>query len=132
MLLAISHVALVVSNPRRTADFFKSLFDARIVERIDEEGHDEIFVKLGGTWFLLAQAEVKRPRTGDHIAFKVTKEVLFSSAQKLKAMNREYFLARSDTSLYFFDDDDHVFELDSTDIESELDGLIAPKAAPNA
>ena len=35
-------------------------------------------------------------------------------------MNIEHFLARSDTALYFFDHDNHVFELDTTDLEREL------------
>jgi hypothetical protein len=40
-----------------------------IVVRKDAEGHEETYVRLGGPWFVLAQADVVRPRTGDHIAF---------------------------------------------------------------
>jgi hypothetical protein len=64
---------------------------------------------------------VERTRSGDHIAFHVTQEVLRSTAEKLKAMDLEFILARSDTSLYFFDYDNHVFELDTTDVAGELD-----------
>jgi hypothetical protein len=32
-------------------------------------------------------------------------------------MNVEFFLARSDTALYFFDYDNHVFELDTADLD---------------
>jgi hypothetical protein len=35
-------------------------------------------------------------------------------------MNHEFMLARSDTALYFFDYDNHVFELDTADLEAEL------------
>jgi hypothetical protein len=35
-------------------------------------------------------------------------------------MNHEFMLARGDTALYFFDYDDHVFELDTSDLEAEL------------
>jgi hypothetical protein len=35
-------------------------------------------------------------------------------------MNVEFFLARSDTALYFFDYDNHVFELDTADLDREL------------
>ena len=79
-------------------------------------------MRLGRTWFVLAQAEVVRPRTGDHIAFSVSKPTLLETAEKLKRMNVEFFLARSDTALYFFDYDNHVFELDTTDLDSELAG----------
>ncbi len=121
MLDTISHIALVVTDPARTAALFEQLFATRIVRRVDAEGHDELFVNLGGTWFLLAQAAVERTRSGDHIAFHVTQEVLRATAEKLKAMDLEFILARSDTSLYFFDYDNHVFELDTTDVAAELD-----------
>jgi hypothetical protein len=54
-----------------------------------------------------------RARSGDHIAFSVSKSTLLETADRLKSMNAEFFLARSDTALYFFDYDNHVFELDT-------------------
>jgi catechol 2,3-dioxygenase-like lactoylglutathione lyase family enzyme len=120
MLDAIGHVALVVRDPSRTAALFEKLFAAKIVRRTDSEGHNETFVRLGRTWFVLVQADVERPRTGDHIAFHVTKSTIQSTVEKLKEMKVEFQLARSDSSLYFFDYDNHVFELDTTDLESDL------------
>ena len=120
MLGAISHVALVVKDPARSASLFKELFDSKVISRTDSDGHDETFVRLGRTWFVLVQASVERPRTGDHVAFSVSKASLVACAEKLKAMNQEFILARSDTALYFFDYDNHVFELDTTDLEAEL------------
>jgi catechol 2,3-dioxygenase-like lactoylglutathione lyase family enzyme len=120
MLGAISHVALVVKDPAKSAALFKELFDSKVITRTDSDGHDETFVRLGRTWFVLVQASVERPRTGDHVAFSVSKASLAACAEKLKAMNQEFILARSDTALYFFDYDNHVFELDTTDLEAEL------------
>jgi len=120
MLDAISHVALVVEDPARSAALFKELFDSRVISRTDADGHEETFVRLGRTWFVLVQASVERPRTGDHVAFTVTKADLLACAGKLEAMHHEFMLARADTALYFFDYDNHVFELDTTDLEAEL------------
>jgi fosfomycin resistance protein FosX len=120
MLESISHVALVVNDPGRTAALFHDLFSARVVERKDEEGHVETFVRLGGIWIVLVGAPVQRARTGDHIAFRVTPEVLEATAVKLQAMGRELIRARSNRALYFFDYDDHVFELDAEDLDKEL------------
>jgi len=39
-------------------------------------------------------------------------------------MKLEFFLARADTALYFFDYDNHVFELDTTDLDAELGDLV--------
>ena len=122
MLKSISHIALVVKDPTRTAALFQDLFSARVTEREDDEGHLETFVRLGGTWLVLVAAPVERTRTGDHIAFQATPEILEATAVKLQAMGREFIRARSNRALYFFDYDDHVFELDTEDIDQELGG----------
>jgi catechol 2,3-dioxygenase-like lactoylglutathione lyase family enzyme len=122
MLESISHVALVVADPARTAGLFHDLFGARAVERKDEEGHLETYLRLGGVWIVLVAAPVQRARTGDHIAFRATPEVLEATAAKLQAMGREFIRARSNRALYFFDYDDHVFELDTEGLDEELGG----------
>jgi catechol 2,3-dioxygenase-like lactoylglutathione lyase family enzyme len=122
MLESLSHIALVVKDPTRTAALFHDLFSARVVERKDEEGHLETFVRLGGIWIVLVGAPVQRTRTGDHIAFHATPEILEATEAKLQAMGREFIRARSNRALYFFDYDDHVFELDSEDPDKELGG----------
>ncbi len=122
MLDTIGHIALIVKDSSRTAALFEDLFGASIVVRNDADGHEETFVRLGRTWFVLVQAEVDRPRSGDHIAFSVSKSTLLETAERLKGMKVEFFLARSDTALYFFDYDNHVFELDTTDLDRELAG----------
>jgi catechol 2,3-dioxygenase-like lactoylglutathione lyase family enzyme len=120
MLESISHIALVVKDPARTAALFHDLFGSRVLQRKDEEGHLETFVRLGGIWIVLVGAPVERARTGDHIAFRATPEVLEATVARLQAMGREFIRARSNRALYFFDYDDHVFELDAEDIDEEL------------
>jgi catechol 2,3-dioxygenase-like lactoylglutathione lyase family enzyme len=123
MLTSISHVALVVKDPAKTAALFQDLFGVRAVQRRDEEGHAETFLRLAGTWFVLVGAPAERPRTGDHIAFRATPEILEATAAKLEAMGREFIRARANRALYFFDDDDHVFELDTENIDEALGSL---------
>ena len=120
MLASLSHIALVVKDPGRTAALFRDLFSARVLERKDDDGHLETFVRLGGVWIVLVGAPVERTRTGDHIAFRASAEILEATAARLEAMGREFIRARSDRALYFFDYDDHVFELDAGDIDAEL------------
>ena len=122
MLESLSHIALVVKDPARTAALFRDLFGTRVVEREDDEGHLETFVRLGGIWIVLVGAPVERARTGDHVAFRATPEILEATVAKLQTMGREFIRARSNRALYFFDYDDHVFELDTEDIDQELEG----------
>ena len=129
MLGHIAHVALIVRDPARTAGLLRDLFDSPILRRTDADGHDETFVRLGITWFALVGADVKRERTGDHIAFRVARESIASMVEKLKSRGCEYILSESGTSLYFFDYDNHVFELDSSDQEQELNRLAESSGA---
>ncbi len=109
----LSHIALVVADPRRTATFFQKLFDAPVVSRTDEDGHDETLIRLGRIWFQLVPAEIQPQRTGDHIAFHVSQQGLQATLSKLQDLQMEFILARGETALYFFDYDNHVFELDT-------------------
>ncbi len=120
MLKSISHIALTVKDPARTAKLFQYLFGARVLERKDDDGHLETFVRLGGIWVVLVAANVERKWTGDHIAFHATPDILEATVVKLQAMGRESIRARGNTALYFFDYDDHVFELETVDLEKEL------------
>src|ERR1700690_1382159 len=108
MLGPIAHIALIVRDPARTAGFLRDLFDAPILKRTDDEGHDETFARLGVTWLALVGTDVKRERTGDHIAFRVARETIAEIAGKLKSKGCEFILSKSGTSLYFFDFDNHV------------------------
>lgn len=120
LLSKLSHIALIVRDPARTAALFADVFGAKTIQRTDEDGHDESYMRLGDTWFVLVKAEVERSLTGDHIAFLVSPPTLTAVAEKLTAIGHKYQLARSDTALYFQDFDNHVFELDTVGVESEL------------
>lgn len=109
---SLSHIALIVKNPERTAEFFRALFDSETRHHIDAEGHNETYVRLGQTWVVLPEAQVDRPLTGDHIAFSVSRDQLNHFAQKLTELGHSYQMARNDTALYFTDYDNHLFELE--------------------
>lgn len=74
---------------------------------------------------MLVGASVNRARTGDHIAFNATPEILEATVAKLEAMGREFIRARSNRALYFFDYDDHVFEMDTERLDKELGTQLA-------
>lgn len=120
--ITFDHIALIVHDSSRTATLLETVFDAKAIRRRDDDGHDEIYLRVGGTWFVLVAAEVERPLTGDHVAFHTTAAQMQVIAGKLKQMGHAYQMARSETALYFNDFDNHVFEINSTGIEAELFG----------
>jgi hypothetical protein len=92
----------------------------RALCRTDKEGDQETLVRLGTTWFVLAEAAIERPVSGDHIAFRESREALEATAERLKAMGMEFMRARSDSALYFCDYGSHMFELDTIGIAGEF------------
>jgi hypothetical protein len=55
----------------------------------------------------------------------VTSEDIPAFADKLKSKGYEFSLSKTGASLFFFDFDKHIFELDSSDQEQELNELAA-------
>ena len=109
---SISHIALIVCDPARTAELFAGVFGARVVSDADDDGHRQSLAKFGGVWFVLRQGDGPAVRNGDHVAFEVERAELSIYAEKLARFGVEYFMAREDSALYFTDYDNHVFELD--------------------
>lgn len=62
------------------------------------------------------RADQVAPRAQDNCAFAA----LSRGAEKLKQMGQEFLFARSDAALYFYDYDNDVFELDTTDLRKDL------------
>jgi catechol 2,3-dioxygenase-like lactoylglutathione lyase family enzyme len=112
MVASISHIALIVRDPARTAELFAGVLGARIVpQRSDDDGHPQSFANFGGMWFVLRQGDGPSVRNGDHISLCVTQAELAACADKLITFDVEHYMARQDTALYFTDYDNHVFEL---------------------
>jgi hypothetical protein len=111
---ALSHIALIVSHPTRTAHLLAGVFDdARIVREEDpDDAHPEVIVALAGLEFALIRGNGPTSRNGDHIAFAVTKEEQLACARRLDELALDYQMARGDSALYFSDYDNHVFELE--------------------
>jgi hypothetical protein len=111
---ALSHIALIVSHPTRTARLFTDVFeDARVLREEDpEDSHPEVIIQLAGLEFALIRGQGPASRNGDHIAFQVSKVEQLACAARLEALALDFQMAREDTALYFSDYDNHVFELE--------------------
>lgn len=114
---ALSHIALIVSHPTRTAHLLTDVFpDARILREEDpDDSHPEVILSLAGLEFALIRGQGPASRNGDHIAFAVTKQEQLDCARRMDTLAVDYQMARDDTALYFSDYDNHVFELEVVD-----------------
>lgn len=132
MQIVVSHVALVVRNPSRTAALFTALFGVQPEPPAPaRRGPLETVIRIGGVWFVLVQGEPRAGRSDDHVAFTVPADALPHMAEKLSALGLDSQWARAGTaaqSLYFVDEDGHLYELHAGEFERQLERAAA--AAP--
>jgi len=117
MAHSLHHIALVVRDPARSAEIFRTLLDAVVIPPdAERRGPPETQVHLAGLCLVLVQGEGKPTRTDEHIAFAVEDRCLSDMEAKLAVLGLQSERARAGTSgrsLYFVDYDNHLFELNA-------------------
>jgi len=136
----ISHITFMVRDLDRMAAFLCKGLGAR--EVYDSHARNfslsrEKFFLLGGIWLAAMEGDPPSRQTYQHVAFKVSEADLPSYAANLQAMGVEIKPSRSridgeGRSLYFFDFDNHLFELHTGTLEQRLERYTAqtPLAVP--
>ena len=128
MIEAMSHITLIVRDIERAAQMLCAVFDAR--EVYDSKGRNfslarEKFFIIGHTWIALMDGESVLERSYNHVAFKVADEELDAYAARVRALGLEVLPGRARVpgegrSLYFYDYDNHLFELHTGTLEERL------------
>jgi fosfomycin resistance protein FosX len=124
----ISHITLIVQDLDRTRNLLSSVLGAR--EIYDSGGNrfslsKERFFLLGGTWIAIMEGSPLSERSYNHIAFKIPESQFQDYRQRLEMAGVEFREARpripgEGLSLYFYDYDNHLFELHSGTLEERL------------
>ncbi len=124
----ISHITFIVRDPEKTAALFKTAMGAEIVYSSGPKTHSispEIFLTLDGLWIALMQGEPLKDRTYNHVAFRVAPEKFAGIVEKIRTAGVEILEGRSRIageadSLYFYDYDNHLFEIHTGTLEERL------------
>jgi catechol 2,3-dioxygenase-like lactoylglutathione lyase family enzyme len=124
----ISHLTFVVRDLERMATLLCEGLGAR--EVYDSAGQEfslsrEKFFLLGGVWLAAMEGEAPAQRSYQHVAFAVDEAELPAYASRLQALGVEVRPPRDrvdgeGVSLYFYDFDNHLFELHSGTLEQRL------------
>lgn len=124
----ISHVTFLVRDLDRMATFLCEGLEAE--EVYDSQGRNfsisrEKFFVLGGVWIAAMEGEPLGERSYQHLAFKVSEQALPLFEQRLRMLGVEIKPPRprvegEGASLYFYDFDDHLFELHTGKLEDRL------------
>ena len=131
MLQGISHATFVAGDLERMARFLceglgaRELYDSRATG--DFSLSREKFFELGGVWIAAMQGEPPAARSYQHLAFAVSEGDLPRYEIRLRALGVEFRDPRpridgEGASLYFYDFDNHLFELHAGTLEQRLAG----------
>ena len=128
MIESISHITIIVKDVRRTAKFFRAIFNAEEVydsSKMNFSTSYEKFFIIGGTWIVAMEGEPLSERSYNHIAFKVPDTEFDEYVLKVKQLGVEIKAGRKRTegesrSIYFYDYDNHLFELHTGTLAERL------------
>lgn len=133
----LSHITFIVRDLERAAAFFKSVFQAREVYASGEQGFSlapERFLLVGDLWIALMEGDPLQERSYNHIAFRIKEEEFELYKARVEVLGLEVRPSRpraagEGRSLYFYDYDNHLFELHTGTLEERLKAYASLDAA---
>ena len=119
MIEGLSHITFIVRDLERMTAILTGVFDAREVYSSGEETFStarEKFFQVGGLRIAIMEGEPLPSRTYNHVAFKIQDSEFEAYEARIKAHGLEIRRPRERVSgegrsIYFYDSDNHLFEL---------------------
>jgi catechol 2,3-dioxygenase-like lactoylglutathione lyase family enzyme len=128
MIEGLSHITLIVSDLGRMEDFLTHIFDAKVIYSSGDETFSisrEKFFLISGLWIAIMEGDPLPDKTYNHVAFKIREEDFDAHADRVRLLGIEVREGRSRVegegrSLYFYDYDNHLFELHTGTLDQRL------------
>ncbi len=128
MIKGISHITLIVRDLSKTSAFLYAVFNATEVYSSGEKQFSlskEKFFLINGIWICIMEGEPLIERTYNHIAFQISESEFDAYREKIIALGVDIRPERprvdgEGRSIYFYDFDNHLFELHSGTLEDRL------------
>lgn len=128
MIQGLSHITFIVSDLDKMEDLLVSILDA---EKVYDSGDDtfsvskERFFLIGGLWVATMEGEALPDKTYNHVAFKIDNTDFDMYLKRIQALGLQLREGRSRVegegqSIYFYDDDNHMFELHAGTLDVRL------------
>jgi len=130
MICAISHITFIVQDMERSALFFTKIFDAKEVY----SGSKVKYFLINDLWIALNKGESLPERSYNHIAFQVRESEIDIYIARIKEVGAEFRPDRptripgEGRSIYFYDFDNHLFELHTGTLDERLQRYQKPKS----
>jgi catechol 2,3-dioxygenase-like lactoylglutathione lyase family enzyme len=130
MIRALSHITFVVSDLNRMESLLTRVIGARKVYDSGDETFSiarERFFLAGDEdlWIAVMEGEPLTSRSYNHVAFRIAPEDYDRCLEAVRALGLELRESRSRVegegrSIYFYDDDNHLFELHTGTLNERL------------
>ena len=128
MIEGLSHITFIVSDLNRMEDFLTHIFDAKMTYSSGDTTFSlprEKFFLINGLWIAIMGGDPLPDKTSNHVAFKIHEEDFDAYADRVRLLGIEVQGGRSRVegegrSLYFYDDDNHLFELHTGTLDQRL------------
>lgn len=126
-MLQISHITFICQDIEKSSHLFCELFGAVEIYSSDEKNFSlskEKFLLIGELWIALMEG-ASIQRSYNHLAFHVNEEELHAFESKIQELGLEIVPSRprdpqEGKSLYFYDYDNHLFELHTGRLTTRL------------
>lgn len=128
MIQGISHITFIVRDLEKMTKFLVSIFDAKEIYYSGDQTFSiskEKFFLINGLWIAIMEGESMPEKTYNHVAFKITEEDYELYAARVRSLGVDLKEGRSRVegegrSLYFYDYDNHLFELHTGTLNQRL------------
>lgn len=129
MIEALSHITLITSDLGRMSAIVEQVLDGKEIYSSGDATFSisrEKFFIVGGQWIAVMEGESLPSRTYNHIAFKIAASEIDDYRARIETLGLEMRESRprvegEGRSLYFYDHDNHLFELHTGTLEERLD-----------
>ncbi|HHQ0950270.1 TPA: fosfomycin resistance hydrolase FosX [Listeria monocytogenes] len=128
MISGLSHITLIVKDLNKTTAFLQNIFNAEEIYSSGDKTFSlskEKFFLIAGLWICIMEGDSLQERTYNHIAFQIQSEEVDEYTERIKALGVEMKPERprvqgEGRSIYFYDFDNHLFELHAGTFEERL------------
>lgn len=129
MIEGLSHMTFIVRDLDRMEDMLTKVLDAKKIYDSGEKTFSlskERFFDIGGIWVATMKGDPLSERTYNHVAFKMGRNDFEDRLQRIQSLGLDVMEGRSrvegeDHSIYFYDYDNHMFELHSGTLDERLE-----------
>ena len=112
MILGLNHITFIVNDLERTAVLLEKIFGAKTVYSSSKAK----YLLINDVWIALNKGDPLSERTYNHIAFTIQDRDFDGFVERVKDVGAEIVPGRTrlegeGRSIYFYDYDNHLFEL---------------------